>query len=300
MDAFLDLLNLQVPQAHLAGFALYAALAGMGLGIGMLTGLFGVGGAFLVVPLLNTLLGIPYELAIGSSLCFVAGTSTAGLIRHARLGNVELAAAVFLSAGSMVGAVLGDMLQDVLVRHVAGGDQARFDTLMDVLFVGLLCVVILSVVREPRPHASGKVALQRMSLGPRVDLRKAGREGVSGTGLVAIGLLVGVMTGVFGVGGGVLFVPILLIFVGMSPHLAVGTSLGVVLLASTAGTVKKGLADEVSLTIAMALLLGSVLGVQAGVWLCGRIGGKQLRRYFALVVAAAVVMLLVDLARGML
>jgi hypothetical protein len=92
-----------------------------------------------------------------------------------------------------------------------------------------------------------------------------------------------------GVGGGVFFVPILILLVGLTPHLAVGSSLGVILLAAAVGVVKKGLAEyKVNLAVAMSLLIGSSIGVQIGAYVCNKIHGRHLRRYFAILILLAV------------
>jgi uncharacterized membrane protein YfcA len=98
----------------------------------------------------------------------------------------------------------------------------------------------------------------------------------------------------------VLFVPAMLLLVGLDPHKAVGTSLGVVLLAAMAGTIKKGYAGKVSLLIAMCLLVGSAIGVQAGVWLCNRLHATRLRRAFSAVVLLAAALLALDLVCDLL
>ncbi len=298
-EFFLDVLNLNV-QADLAGGQLWFALAGIGVGIGVLTGLFGVGGGFLAVPALNILIGVPYEIAIGSSLNFIIGTSTAGLPRHVRAGNVERKVVLILAMGGMVGAVLGDVLQDVMITNLAGGDPDVFDNIMTGLFIVLLLVTAWLVFRGPREHHTGLFPIQRFRLGPRVDLPASGLKSVSLSGMILLGLGVGIVTGVFGVGGGVLFVPILLLVIGLKAHHAVGTSMGVVLLASIAGTIKKGYADKVSLSIAMALLVGSVFGVQLGAWLCGRLRGQGLRRAFAGIVVIAAMLLAAELAKNLI
>jgi hypothetical protein len=274
--------------AYLTGPALWAVLAGAGVFIGVMTGLFGVGGGFLAVPLMTAGLGMPYPLAIGSSLCFIVGTSSAGLPRHSRAGHVTIRAAVVLSAGSILGAVLGDVIQDALIHHAAGGDEARFTEIMHALFIVLLLCTAALVWRGRREHHTGRTFLQRLPLPPYIDLPSVGLAGLSLPGLVLLGIGAGILTGLFGVGGGVVFVPVLILLVGLGSHQAVGTSLAVVLLAAAAGTVKKALAAEVNLAVAMALLVGSSIGVQLG---------ACLRRAFAFVVLLAALMLGVDLAR---
>jgi len=283
--------------ADVAGPALLAALAALGLLVGILSGLFGVGGGFLMVPLLSTLLGMDYSLAVGSGLAATIGTGTAGLARHRRLQNVELRTAMAMALGSVLGVVLGDMLHQGLRSSLAGveGQSGRFDRAMDVIFIALLSVTAWVAYRGPRAHRSGRTPLQRLALGPHIDLPQAGLKGVSLPGLCGVGLGVGVLTGLLGVGGGVLFVPMLLTVVGLSAHQAVGTSLGVVLVASIAGTVKKGLGEgQVSLLVTMALLVGSTVGVQIGAAVCDHLHATRLRRYFALLVALVIVMLAVN------
>ena len=113
---------LELPaDAYLSGAALLCALAAMGTVIGVLTGLFGVGGAFLITPMMIVLLGIDESLAVGSSLCFVVGTAAAGSRRHARLKNVEPRSMLILSAGAVAGTVLGTLLHQFLRSALAQG-----------------------------------------------------------------------------------------------------------------------------------------------------------------------------------
>ena len=283
--------------ADVTGTALLAALAALGLLVGILSGLFGVGGGFLMVPLLSTLLGMDYSLAVGSGLAATIGTGTAGLARHRRLENVELRTAVALAVGSVLGVVLGDMLHQCLRSGLApaADETHRFDRVMDVIFIALLSATAWVAWRGPRAHHSGRTPLQRLALGPHIDLPQAGLKSVSLPGLCGVGLGVGVLTGLLGVGGGVLAVPVLLAVVGLSAHQAVGTSLGVVLVASIAGTVTKGLGEgQVSLLVAMALLVGSTVGVQIGAAICDHLHATKLRRYFAVLVVAVILMLAVN------
>lgn len=274
-------MSLQDIPSCLQGIDLLAALAGMGLALGVLTGLFGIGGGILAVPLLNTVLGVPYPLAVGSSLSFVIGTSAAGAMRHFRMGNVDLRAAVTLSAGSIFGAVAGAWLHHHLAQSLPG-----FERLMDALFILLLLTVAELVWLNPQDGKGRRTLLQRLPIGPRMDLIAGGVTSVSVPGLALMGLIVGLVTGMMGVGGGVLFMPILLIVVGLKLKQAVGTSLAAVLLAAVAGTVFHGFGQSASIWIAMSLLVGSLVGVQFGAWLSGRIHARSIQRYFALLALA--------------
>jgi uncharacterized protein len=299
LENILDMLNFQFASG-LHGPMLWIGLAMLGLTVGTITGLFGVGGGFMVTPLLNIIFGVRYELAVGSDLCFIVGTSTAGLRRHGRLGNVEPKTILCIASGSMVGAVLGDVLQQYIITEIANGEVKQFTEIMHCLFIAILLLTAWLVWRGPGVKPEGhRTPLQRLKIGPHVDLKAAGLTGVSLPGLMGIGLAVGVLTGLLGVGGGVLFMPVLILLVGLNAHQAVGTSLGVVLLAALVATAKKGWADNVSLGISAALLVTSGLGVQIGAWLCMKIHGERLRKYFALIVLAAVGMVIYDLVRSL-
>jgi hypothetical protein len=300
LEQLIELMNFRF-EAGFSGPMLWIGLGALGLAVGIITGLFGVGGGFLVSPMLANIFGVSYDLAVGSDLCFIIGTSTTGLCRHHRLGNVDIKTILCLGAGSILGALLGDRFQIYLKTAVAGGDETLFTLIMNGLFLPILLLTAWLVWRGPgQKHEGAKTPMQKFPLGPHVDLTAAGLPGVSLPGLMAIGLSVGVLTGLLGVGGGVLFMPILLLVVGLKPHHAVGTSLGVVLMSALIATAVKAWDNKVSLGIAAALLVTSVVGVQIGAWLCMRLHGERLRKYFSLIVLAAVVMVAVKMAMTLL
>jgi uncharacterized protein len=280
-------------QAVLGGPALVALLAAMGVVAGIFAGLFGVGGAFLLNPVMIVLLGMDESVVVGSGLAFIIGTSAAGIARHMRSGNVELRGVFTLGAGAVGGAAMGTLSHNFL-RAALGASQ--FGVLVRRLYIALLLVAAWLVFRPGVPHSSGRSLMQRLPLPPRIDLPAAGVAGVSAPGLVMLGVAIGLVTGMLGIGGGVLFVPLLMLGVGFTAHQAVGTSLGVVLMASMSGAASHSLAGHVSLWVAMSLLVGSTLGVQVGAWICHRLHAEKLRRYFAMVLLLAAAMVVVDLA----
>ncbi len=91
--------------ANLSGAPLLLVLGAMGLVVGIATGLFGVGGGFMITPLLNAMLGIPYSLVVGSSLSFTIGTSSGAWARHLRLGNVEVKTMIILGGAAVCGTI---------------------------------------------------------------------------------------------------------------------------------------------------------------------------------------------------
>lgn len=279
MSSLETVFDLNFP-AYLQGPALLGAMAGMGLVVGVLTGLFGVGGGFLIMPLLNVAFGVPYQLAIGSVSSFTIGTSVSGMRRHSRLGNFEPRSMVILAATSMLGAVLGATLNGSL--HVALGER-NYTLMLHSLFLVALGIAAWLVARGTVNDGTRKSLLQRMPLPPRIDLPRAGLAGVSLPGLCLVGIFIGVMKGMLGIGG-VLLMPVMILAVGLTPHQAVGTSLGVVLFSSIAGAAKYGADGHVNLCIVMSLLVSSVFGVQLGARICHSLHAERLKRYFAILV----------------
>ncbi len=275
--------------ASFSGPLLLAVLSGIGFSVGIIAGLFGVGGGFLLVPVMNILLGIPAEVAAGSATCYIIGTSTSGVLKHWKNKNIEMKAALFLAAGSMFGAVFGDMLQNFLIYTVAGGNTLLFNRIIQGCFLVLLLVIAWIMYRDPGKITTEKSFLQRIHFGPVTDLPMSGKSGVSIAGLLIIGFFGGLLTGLMGVSGGVLFLPILVIGAGILPHLAVGTSLSVVFVASVTAVIKKGLAGsgKVSLPVAVSLLVAGTLGVKAGMIIAGKLSGNRLRKYFSFIALAA-------------
>jgi uncharacterized membrane protein YfcA len=288
------MMGLDQIDAYLTGASLLIALAGLGLGIGVLTGLFGVGGAFLVNPLMIILFGMDESLVVGSGLCFSVGTAASGLSRHVRLGNVEAKTSLILAGGASCGAVLGTWLHEY-ARSVQGDDFKL--TVLLCYFVLLLATILLLMGKPASEREGGRSLLQKLPIPPRIELPGAGRKGVSLPGLVAVGLATGVVTGLLGIGGGVLLMPLMLVVIGLTAHQAVGTALGVIVFGAAVGTAQHALADNVSLWIAMSLLFGSALGVQIGAWICSRLKARRLRQYFAVIVLLAAVLVAADIVR---
>lgn len=282
-----------------SGPALILTLAVLGLLIGFIASLFGVGGGFLLVPLMNIFLGIPMEVAAGSATCYIIGTSSTGFIKQYKQGNVELKVFLFIAIGSSFGAVLGDLIQNYLITNVANGDNQYFEKVMLIIFFVLLVIIAAIMILTPERDVNKRVFLQKLPIGPKIDLERAGMPGISVPGLVFIGLSGGILTGLLGVSGGVLFVPILVLGVGLVPHIATGTSLGVVLVASLTAVIKKGISGsgKVSLAITMSLLLASVIGVQAGIVVGSKLPGNKLKKYFGGIVILAALLVLYKILR---
>lgn len=284
-------------EAYLDGYLLYIALSVLGLVIGVLTGFFGVGGGFLTVPFLNILLGIPYELAVGSSLSLIIGTSASGYLRQRKLGNVEGSVILTMAAGSMGGAILGDLLQDWIRFSFFPGNTEGFTFAFHGLFLLILGITIYSMLHPSRREPDGPV-LGSFPVGPYLRIGDLGGK-ISITGVLLAGVITGIMTGLLGVGGGVLIVPILILLVGLKAEKTAGTSLGIVFIAALVSTIKKGFAatPKVSLPVTLPLLFFTVIGVQIGIRLVQGQDTRKFKRYFVYVVLISMMMILGDVLR---
>lgn len=290
------MIPLEQIESYLSPPLLLCALVALGLAVGTLTGLFGVGGGFITTPLLNVLLGIPYNLAVGSDLCAIIATSSSGVQRHMRLRNFEARSMLVLAAASMIGAYFG---ADACMG-LKGFCGHNFSRVMHSLFIVILLLTAWVVATGAGTSRTGRSLLQRLPLPPRLDLPQARLEGVSLPGLCLLGLVIGGLKGLMGIGGGVLFMPMLIVAVGLEAHQAIGTSLGVVLLSSLTGTAKHGLNGNVCLWIVCPLMVGGTIGVQAGAWLCQRFNAQRIRRYFSVLALAVATVIAIDLVRGLL
>lgn len=259
------------------------AMIGLGFGVGAATGLFGVGGAFLITPLLNIIFNVPYTLATGSSMPFTIGTSVSAWVKHMRLGNVALKTMTILVGGAICGTILGAKLH-VFLKTCFG--ESIFTLVMHGIFITVLLVTAAMVWQNQNMNSAGPDSslLARFPGKPRITIRAAGLTNISLPGLCALGLLIGVLKGLLGIGGGVLLMPAMLLIVGLTIYQSIGTSLGIVLFGSIAGAIIYGRSGQASLWIVMLLLLGSSVGVQVGVWASRKLHAAHIKKYFSILV----------------
>ncbi|MDA4893908.1 MULTISPECIES: sulfite exporter TauE/SafE family protein [Microbacterium] len=217
----------------------YASFIGIGLAAGLLSGLFGVGGGTVIVPLLVLLLGFDQRLAAGTSLAAIVPTATVGVVSYAVSGSVAWVPALLLAAGAVVGAQIGTRLLPRISQ-----------TALRWFFVGFLVVVIVSLFLV-------------------IPSRDAALELTWATGplLVLVGLLTGVMAGLIGVGGGVIVVPVLMLGFGTSDLIAKGTSLLMMIPTAVSGTIGNVRHRNVDLLAAGLIGLAACTTTALGAWL---------------------------------
>jgi len=278
-------------------------LFGLGGGVGFLSGLFGVGGGFLMTPLL-IMTGIPPTVAAASDSNQIVAASTSGTYAHYRMGNVDFKMGFLLLAGGVVGGTLGVQLIKVLMA------LGNADFVIKITYVVMLGVVgvymfleslqslrkkaVVEVKRaEPaRPSVYARI-IQALPWQMRFD-----KSGVTFSALVPLilGIMVGVLAAIMGVGGGFIMVPVMVYMLRMPMHVVVGTSLFQILFTCINVTVMQAIANHtVDLVLALILLVGSTLGAQVGAKLSRRLKADQLKILLASIVLLVMVQILVSL-----
>ncbi len=214
----------------------WAAVAGAGLVAGFTSGLFGVGGGIVVVPALTLLARFPPKLATGTSLTAIVPISIAGAIGYASSGEVDAAYAALVAVGALAGAVIGTRWLESISAPA-----------LQLAFAVLMLVTAVRLVAGGEGDGTG-----RADLGLTVVV-----------GLVALGLAAGILAGLFGVGGGVIIVPVLTIAFGLPLVLAKGTSLAVIIPTATMGTLRNRRTGLTALRPGLVVGLAGVLSALA-------------------------------------
>ncbi len=280
-------MDLYLPIANLSVNAFVIIL--LGGGVGMLSGMFGVGGGFLTTPLL-IFYGIPPTVAAASAATQVTGASVSGALAHFRRGGVDVRMGLILVIGGLVGSFAGAGLFNILSA------VGQMDTVINVLYVVLLGTVGGVMARDA--WAEIKAGRSGIELPPRkrhhhalvAALPMRWRFYASGLYIspiapLALGFVTGILTVLLGVGGGFVMVPAMIYLLGMSTRVVVGTSLFQIVFVTAMTTMVHALTTHaVDIVLAGLLLIGSVVGAQIGSRLAQRLPPNYLRMILAVIV----------------
>ncbi|MCC6345749.1 MAG: sulfite exporter TauE/SafE family protein [Nitrospirales bacterium] len=273
---------------------------GLGLAVGLLSGLFGVGGGFLMTPLL-IMFGIPSTVAAATDSNQIVAASTSGTYAHWKVGNVDFKMGLYLLAGGFVGGLIG--VQGIKVLNAMG--NADFVIKMTyVLMLGIvgsyMFVESLQSMRKKRtdtaePGEESGLArfLRALPLQTRFE-----KSGVTHSVLVPLffGGFVGILAAVMGVGGGFLMVPVMVYILRMPMHVVVGTSLFQILFNCIEVTFLQAYTNHnVDFILAVLLLIGSTFGAQIGAIFGRKLKGEQLKIILACIVLAVTVRIIFEL-----
>lgn len=280
-------MDLYLPIANLSVNAIF--IIGLGGLVGLLSGMFGVGGGFLTTPLL-IFYGIPPTVAAASAATQVTGASVSGVFAHLHRNAVDIRMGLVMVAGGVAGALAGAGLFRLLQ------DIGQIDTVIGILYVLMLGGIGLLMAKE---SVQSIVSLRRGER-PRVSKRRHHplvaalpmrwrfyRSGlyISPIAPFLLGMMTGVLTMLLGVGGGFIMVPAMLYLLGMPTQVVVGTSLFQILFVTIAATMVHSLTTKaVDLVLALLLLVGSVTGAQIGARMSMRFRPEYLRAFLAFIV----------------
>jgi uncharacterized membrane protein YfcA len=274
-------------------------LLGLGAAVGFLSGVFGVGGGFLLTPLL-IFIGVPPAVAVASSANQLVGASVSGVLAHWRRGNVDFKMGYTLLIGGFAGSFLGVWLFSVLRRV---GQVELTISLCYVVLLGTLGVLMViesirALLRLHRPGA-GRRKLHQHNWMHGLPLKTRFRRSklyISALLPIGLGFFVGVLSAIMGVGGGFIMVPAMIYMLGMPTAVVPGTSLLQIIFVAANVTVLQAYSNRaVDGVLALVLLVGGVVGAQIGSRFGTRLRGEQLRFLLALMVLAVAAKLAVDL-----
>jgi uncharacterized protein len=274
-------------------------LLGIGAAVGFLSGVFGVGGGFLLTPLL-IFVGVPAPVAVASSANQLVGASVSGVLAHWRRGHVDFKMGFILLIGGIAGSILGIYLFALFSRL---GQIELVISLCYVVLLGTLGFMmgiesLVAMLRQRRPGAARR-KLHRHTWLHGLPLKTRFRKSqlyISALLPIGLGFLVGVLSAVMGIGGGFLMVPAMIYTLGMPTTMVPGTSLLQIIFVAANVTMLQAFTNHtVDAVLALVLLIGGVIGAQFGTRFGTRLRGEQLRFLLALLVLAVAAQLAHDL-----
>ncbi len=263
----------------------------MGAAVGFLSGMFGVGGGFMMTPLL-IFAGVPSAVAVATGANPLIASSITGTIAQYRRKNVDIKLGLYLLSGGVAGAFLGVQIVRYL-RHIGQVD----------LFISLLYVALMSIVgglmfveslrairkqRQGRPIRMRRAAahswIHRLPFKTRF---KTSKLYISAAPAIALGILVGLLSGLMGVGGGFVMVPVMIYLLRVPTNIAIGTSLFQVIFVSAVTTIFQAAMNRtVDIALALMLMTGGVIGAHLGTVAGQHLRAEQLRLLLAILVLA--------------
>ena len=272
----------------------------LGIMVGGLTGLFGVGGGFLMTPLL-IFLGIPPTVAVGTEAPHVLASSFSGAIAHWRKKNVDIKMGIFLLCGGIAGSIVGVNLFKILREF------GHIDVIIQFLFLIFLGFIGLSMLFE-----SAKTTIKKYRTTSLIRTKLHQHSWIHGLPFkmrfhrsklytstippIIIGFFVGVLSAMMGVGGGFIMIPAMVYILGMSTNVVVGTSLFQIIFVTANSTFFQSYLNQtVDIVLASLMILGGVVGAQVGARLGSTFKAEYLRGVLAILVLAVCIKILLDL-----
>ncbi len=266
-------------------------LAGIGFMVGSLGGFFGVGGGFIGGPLMY-LAGVPMNFVVGTDLAHMTGNSIIATRRHRAMGHVDIKVGLLMVISSVVGVELGARVIERL--KVAGS----VDQVIGVIYIVIqLAVSIFTAweslqalrmqsttsmdVKDAVGFQGVTKRIRSIKLPPMISLPASGIESISLWVVLAVGLFTGVLSGLLGIGGGFVRMPLLIYVMGIPTHVAVGTDLFEIIISAGFGTITHALKGNVDISMALMMQVGAALGAQMGAVATRFFSGPRIRLLFS-------------------
>jgi len=271
-------------------------LVALGAGVGFLSGMFGVGGGFLLTPLL-VFYGIPSTVAVATTLSHVTASSISGALAQWRKRAIDFRMAGVMLAGGLAGTAVGVWLFALMKK------QGQMDLIVSLSYVVLLGAIGGLMLNESLATLRARQAGTTLSVRPvnhvwihglpfKMRFRQS-RLYISVIPPVVIGFLVGVLSAIMGIGGGFIVVPAMIYLLRMPTNMVMGTSLAQIIGITAVTTLLQATSNyAVDIVLALFLVIGGVVGAQFGVIVGAKLRGEQLRLLMAAVVLAVCLRLL--------
>ena len=274
-------------------------IIGLGGGVGFLSGLFGVGGGFLMTPLL-IFFGIPPAVAVSTEANQIVASSVSGVLAHMRRGNVDFKMGGILMAGGVIGSSLGVALFSFLqsIGQIDLVIQLSYLVFLGIIGSLMLTESVRTIIRSRKPGAMrGKLHQHNWLHGLPLKMRfRRSKLYISAILPLALGAFVGILAAIMGVGGGFIMVPAMIYLLGMPTSVVVGTSLFQIIFVTANVTLLQSIQTQtVDFLLAGLLLFGAVIGAQFGSRAGALLRGEQLRGLLALMVLAVCIKIGYDL-----
>jgi len=282
-------MDLYFPIAEMSLNALL--LFSMGAGVGVLSGMFGVGGGFLMTPLL-IFVGVPPAVAVATEANQVVAASVSGALAHWRRGNVDVKMGVVLLIGGFIGSTAGVWIFTWLRQ------LGQIDVVISMCFVTFLGIIGVLMVSESvrawmksrNPGGAPRTKLHQHTWLHGLPFKMRFRRSklyISALLPLGIGIFVGILSAIMGVGGGFIMVPAMIYLLGMPTSVVVGTSLFQIIFVTANVTFLQSVNNQtVDVMLALLLVVGSVIGAQIGTMFGAKLRGEQLRALLGLIVLA--------------
>jgi uncharacterized membrane protein YfcA len=265
--------------------------------VGFMSGLFGVGGGFLMTPLL-IFMGIPAATAVGTESVQILGSSVSGAIAHSRKKNIDYEVGAFLLIGGIFGSTIGVILFNFFK------ESGNIDLIIKFLYILFLAIIgslmliesTLSLIKEKQIKKKFKRKRNFLDYLPLKYKFRQSMIYISVLMPIAIGVIVGFLAAFMGVGGGFVMVPAMIYLFGMGTASAIGTSLfQIVFVTLNVSILHATFTFSVDLILAIFLLIGGVIGAQYGSKFTSRFKGEQIRVLLAIIVIVVCVKMGIEL-----